>query len=186
MFSKDQVMGLLRHVLTTFGGLAVGKGWLDEQTLIGGVGAVMTLVGIVWSVRAPEKAKGSGMAGGSVGAVLLAASLVGGGVLLTGCGAKPADFVKVFESDRPLGEGLTLLAETDAARDALFIWNSLPLGQKTVEVEDSLIDAVNSTVLLVGSISPISATVYTNPVRNAAERLVGLDPMVIELIESNE
>lgn len=44
--------GLIRHALTTLGGVAVAKGYIDESTMAGGVGAIMTLLGIAWSLWA--------------------------------------------------------------------------------------------------------------------------------------
>jgi len=48
--SKEQVLGILRHTLTFVGGLLVMKGIIDTETLAELSGAVMTLVGGVWSV----------------------------------------------------------------------------------------------------------------------------------------
>ena len=55
MFSWEQVAGLIRHLLTFFGGWITANGWLDEATTQAVVGAVMTLIGVVWSWVAPEK-----------------------------------------------------------------------------------------------------------------------------------
>ena len=50
---QDFVMGLARHVLTTGGGVLVAKGVLYEQTAGQLAGALLTLVGIAWSM--PDK-----------------------------------------------------------------------------------------------------------------------------------
>ena len=47
--TPDVLLGWLRHVLTALGGAFVLKGWTDEGTMTGVVGAVMTLVGFAWS-----------------------------------------------------------------------------------------------------------------------------------------
>lgn len=47
---KQALLGIIRHALTFGGGAVVTRGWLDETTLIEGVGAAITLAGIVWSV----------------------------------------------------------------------------------------------------------------------------------------
>jgi multisubunit Na+/H+ antiporter MnhG subunit len=47
--NKEQILGILRHVLTFLGGLGIAKGWIDENTVLEVVGAVSTLVGVIWS-----------------------------------------------------------------------------------------------------------------------------------------
>lgn len=49
---KEQVLGIVRHVLTFGGGFGVARGWLDEQTMLAIVGGVITVFGGVWSVWA--------------------------------------------------------------------------------------------------------------------------------------
>ena len=46
---NEQVKGLIRHVLTFAGGIVVAKGWTGELELEQLVGAVMTIIGSVWS-----------------------------------------------------------------------------------------------------------------------------------------
>lgn len=53
--SKEQVIGVLRHVLTFVGGLFILKGYLDESLVNEIVGGVATLVGTVWSVISKKK-----------------------------------------------------------------------------------------------------------------------------------
>ena len=55
MFSFEQVAGLLRHLLTFGGGWMVANGWVDEQTMLEVVGAVLTIVGVVWSFMAKKE-----------------------------------------------------------------------------------------------------------------------------------
>jgi hypothetical protein len=55
IMNKEQVLGIVRHILTFGGGIVVGKGWFDEATMTAIVGAVVTVVGALWSVWAPEK-----------------------------------------------------------------------------------------------------------------------------------
>ena len=52
--TSEQIAGLARHVLTTLGGFAVAKGWLDGATVITLVGAVSALVGVAWSLLAKK------------------------------------------------------------------------------------------------------------------------------------
>lgn len=53
--TKQQTLGVVRHVLTAGGGYAVGKGYIDESIAMELVGVITTVVGIVWSWLSPEK-----------------------------------------------------------------------------------------------------------------------------------
>jgi hypothetical protein len=53
--SKEQIMGIVRHGLTFVGGLLVTKGLMDVNMVQEVMGAVVTLVGAVWSVVAKKK-----------------------------------------------------------------------------------------------------------------------------------
>lgn len=53
--TKEQWLGIIRHLLTIAGGFLISKGWLDESDLMEIIGAVITIVGVVWSARSPEK-----------------------------------------------------------------------------------------------------------------------------------
>jgi hypothetical protein len=46
------IAGLARHLLTAVGGIAVSKGWVDNETLVTVAGAVATLIGVAWSLLA--------------------------------------------------------------------------------------------------------------------------------------
>lgn len=48
--TKERILGILRHVLTFVGGIVVAKGWLDDVTYMELAGAVVSLVGALWSV----------------------------------------------------------------------------------------------------------------------------------------
>ncbi len=48
--SKEKVLGIVRHVLTFAAGLLVVKGYIDDQVSQELIGAVVGLVGTVWSV----------------------------------------------------------------------------------------------------------------------------------------
>ena len=56
MFDWAQISGLLRHLLTFGGGWMVANGWIDETTMMEVVGAVLTLVGLVWSFMSKREA----------------------------------------------------------------------------------------------------------------------------------
>jgi hypothetical protein len=47
--SKPQLLGIIRHVLTFAGGIAIAKGIVDQAMATEIVGAIVTIIGIVWS-----------------------------------------------------------------------------------------------------------------------------------------
>ncbi len=49
-WNKDQVMGVVRHVLTFGGGILIAMGHVEEALWAEVSGAVMTLVGAAWSI----------------------------------------------------------------------------------------------------------------------------------------
>ena len=51
------IQSLLRHVLTTVGGTLVSKGVITTDDLSTTVGAILTLVGVAWSVVVKLKEK---------------------------------------------------------------------------------------------------------------------------------
>ena len=48
--NKEQVLGIVRHVLTTVGGILIANGLIDDGSLTEIIGSVITLVGVIWSV----------------------------------------------------------------------------------------------------------------------------------------
>lgn len=54
--SLDKTLGLVRHILTFVGGYLVTSGFLTESNLNAGIGAIATLIGVVWSVIDKNKA----------------------------------------------------------------------------------------------------------------------------------
>ena len=54
---KEKTLGIIRHALTFVGGVLVTQGVLDDALFMELFGAVMTLVGGVWSVIDKNKAK---------------------------------------------------------------------------------------------------------------------------------
>jgi len=52
---KEQINGLIRHALTVLGGALVTKGYIDADIVPEAVGAVMTLIGVVWSYQSKKK-----------------------------------------------------------------------------------------------------------------------------------
>lgn len=49
-FTKEQILGIVRHVLTFFGGILVMKGLLTDSSSQEIVGSATSLIGLVWSV----------------------------------------------------------------------------------------------------------------------------------------
>jgi hypothetical protein len=52
--TQEQVSGIIRHALTFAGGILVMKGLVDESTWTELSGAVLTLVGGIWSFVAKK------------------------------------------------------------------------------------------------------------------------------------
>ena len=50
--NRDQVLSLLRQVLTFGSGFIVAKGWVDNETAVGIVGALVVLISSGWSIVA--------------------------------------------------------------------------------------------------------------------------------------
>ena len=49
MFTKDQILGFVRHALTLLGGGIVTNGMFTESAMLEAVGAAITLIGFGWS-----------------------------------------------------------------------------------------------------------------------------------------
>jgi hypothetical protein len=47
--SKEQILGLIRHILTAVGGAVVMLGYFDEALVTEVTGGLMTAIGFVWS-----------------------------------------------------------------------------------------------------------------------------------------
>ena len=52
--TKEQIFGIIRHALTAAGGALVAKGVIDEAGLTEAVGALVTLIGVIWSAAAKK------------------------------------------------------------------------------------------------------------------------------------
>ena len=53
---KTMILGIVRHILTTAGGGIIANGWLSSDDYMSAAGALITLIGAVWSVI--EKKRG--------------------------------------------------------------------------------------------------------------------------------
>lgn len=47
---KEQVLGILRHILTSAGGAAVASGVVTQDQATSIIGGVVALVGVAWSI----------------------------------------------------------------------------------------------------------------------------------------
>lgn len=47
--NSEQVLSLVRQILLAGGGFAVGKGWVDNETMIAVVGAILVLISSGWA-----------------------------------------------------------------------------------------------------------------------------------------
>jgi hypothetical protein len=48
--NKEHILSIVRHSLTFLGGLMIMKGILDHSLMTEMVGAIVTIVGSVWSI----------------------------------------------------------------------------------------------------------------------------------------
>lgn len=55
--NQDQFLGFLRHLVTFVGGILVARGKLDPAAVETIGGAVVTLIGFLFSAMTPEKRK---------------------------------------------------------------------------------------------------------------------------------
>lgn len=53
--TKEQIMGIVRHVLTFVGGVVITKGLVSEELTMEITGGLMTLVGALWSIISKNK-----------------------------------------------------------------------------------------------------------------------------------
>ena len=51
-FTKEQILGIVRHVLTFGSGIAVANGLIDESAAQSIIGGVLGIIGVIWSVDA--------------------------------------------------------------------------------------------------------------------------------------
>jgi hypothetical protein len=50
----DKMMGVVRHILTALGAVAVYLGWTDDATWMTVSGSIATMVGFLWSWMAKD------------------------------------------------------------------------------------------------------------------------------------
>lgn len=47
--NKEQILGLVRHVLTGVGGIVIANGLISEGTAVELTGILMSIIGFIWS-----------------------------------------------------------------------------------------------------------------------------------------
>ena len=52
---NPQISGVIRHIITTAGGALVTQGVIDSEGLNTVAGAVVVIIGVVWSLIAKKK-----------------------------------------------------------------------------------------------------------------------------------
>jgi hypothetical protein len=55
IMKKEEVLGIVRHLLTFIGGGVVAKGIVSDSQLFEISGAIMTIIGSIWSVADKRK-----------------------------------------------------------------------------------------------------------------------------------
>lgn len=48
--NREQILGIVRHILTGAGAIVVLKGYTDEATITMVIGALITTIGGIWSI----------------------------------------------------------------------------------------------------------------------------------------
>ena len=52
--SQEQIFGVIRHVFTAVGGVVIAQGYISDSMYTELSGAVITLVGVIWSIVAKK------------------------------------------------------------------------------------------------------------------------------------
>jgi hypothetical protein len=48
--SQEQIFGIIRHLFTAVGGVFITQGYISDGMLTSLTGAVLALVGVIWSI----------------------------------------------------------------------------------------------------------------------------------------
>lgn len=48
--NSDQITSIIRQILLAVGGFVVGKGWVDNETMLQIAGALSVIIGSVWAI----------------------------------------------------------------------------------------------------------------------------------------
>lgn len=55
MYTREQILGIVRHTLTFIGGILITRGLIDETAVTEIIGGAITLTGLIWSVVVKNK-----------------------------------------------------------------------------------------------------------------------------------
>jgi len=58
IMTKEQVLGVFRHVLTFVGGIIMAKGLIDEALVNEIIGTIVTVIGTTWSIVTKPRKNG--------------------------------------------------------------------------------------------------------------------------------
>ncbi len=53
--NREQILGIIRHILSGVGSAFVIKGYIDAGSVEIVAGAIVAIAGVAWSILAPEK-----------------------------------------------------------------------------------------------------------------------------------
>ena len=53
--NKESILGIVRHILTFGGGFMTQNGMATQDDITTGVSAVVTLVGVIWSILSKKR-----------------------------------------------------------------------------------------------------------------------------------
>jgi hypothetical protein len=54
--NKETILGIVRHILTTAGGVLVTKGVTDDSNAQAIVGGIIAAIGVIWSIVQKKRA----------------------------------------------------------------------------------------------------------------------------------
>lgn len=54
--TQDAILGIIRHLLTFGGGFIASTGWASGDEITAGIAALVTLIGLIWSIMQKRKA----------------------------------------------------------------------------------------------------------------------------------
>lgn len=89
MMTTEQKLGVIRHGLTALGGVFVARGQVQDGQIGEVVGALMVIIGFVWSLLSKRVSTGGGNGASNVPLALLACA--GLASLTSGCATTPND-----------------------------------------------------------------------------------------------
>lgn len=127
--NKETILGMVRHALTFGGGALASKGLTDDAQSAELVGALMTVIGIVWSIvdklrRNPAPAALTPPSPGGRGSVALVAFGVGLMLVVAGCGTTRLETGGAYAPVDPAGNATVqpdfAFYATDAAFDLAY------------------------------------------------------------------